>query len=53
MGRPKIGNKRKSISITIDKEINNILEKYCEELKLNKSQYIEFLIKKEKNKKPE
>ena len=45
MARPKTENKRKSIGITIDIELNKKLEKYLEEKRLNKSEYIEFLIK--------
>jgi metal-responsive CopG/Arc/MetJ family transcriptional regulator len=40
--------KKKSIGITIDKELNEKLEKYLKEKKLSKSEYIEFLIKKDK-----
>ena len=45
MGRPKIEKKRKSISLSIDIELNGKLDKYLEEKKLSKSEYIEFLIK--------
>jgi len=46
MVRPKSESKKKSIGITIDKELNEKLEKYLQEKKLSKSEYIEFLIKK-------
>jgi len=36
---------KKSIGISIDKDLNNKLEKYLKEIKLSKSEYIEFLIK--------
>jgi len=48
MSRTKSESKKKSIGITIDKELNKKLEKYLEEKKLSKSEYIEFLIKKDK-----
>ena len=50
MGRPKIKNKKKSLSISILIEIDELLNKLCEEKNVNKSKYIEYLIKKEINK---
>jgi len=47
MARPTIENKKKSLSISINTELDEILEKICEEKNINKSQYIEHLIKKE------
>lgn len=47
IGRPKVKNKKMSISLTIDKDLNEKLEKYLEEKKLSKSEYIEFLIRKD------
>lgn len=47
MGRPRIEKKRKSIGITIDKDLNEKLEKYLKEKKITKSEYIEFLIRKD------
>jgi hypothetical protein len=47
MGRPKITNKKKSLSISVNIELDEILNKICEEKKVNKSKYIEYLIKKE------
>lgn len=47
MGRPKIKEKRKSLSLSINIEIDELLEKICEKKGVNKSKYIEFLIKKE------
>jgi len=48
MSRPKTEKKKKSISLSIDIELNNELEKYLEKQKLSKSEYIEYLIKKDK-----
>ena len=41
---------KKSIGITIDIEINKQLDKYLEEIKMNKSKYIEYLIEKDMKK---
>ena len=41
-----MSKKKKSIGITINDELNEKLEKYLKEHKLSKSEYIEFLIKK-------
>jgi hypothetical protein len=49
MGRPKLKEKKVSISITINEELNKKLEKFLEEKKLSKSEYIEYLIKKDKS----
>ena len=46
MGRPKIENKKVSISVTINEKLNEKLDKFLEEKKLSKSEYIEYLIKK-------
>jgi len=53
MSRPKKEekDKKRTMSITINKELNEILEKFAEENGLSKSEYIEYLIKKDKNKK--
>ena len=48
MPTQKSTSKKKSIGITIDKELNEKLEKYLEEKKLSKSEYIEFLIRKDR-----
>jgi hypothetical protein len=53
MGRPKLEKKKKSISLSIDKDININLEKYLKEKKISKSEYIEYLIKQDKKQKPE
>ena len=50
MGRPKIENHKKSISLSINKELDEILDKLLEEKGVSKSKYIEYLIRKEKNK---
>ena len=47
MGRPKIKDKKKNLSISINIELNEILDKICESKNINKSKYIEYLIKKE------
>ena len=47
MGRPKITNKKESLSISVNIELDNILDKICKEKNVNKSKYIEYLIKKE------
>ena len=50
MGRPKITEKKKNLSISINEELDKILSEICESKKINKSKYIEYLIKKEMNK---
>lgn len=49
MTRPKIENKKKSLSVSINIELDEILNKMCEDKNINKSKYIEYLIKKEMN----
>lgn len=46
MGRPKLKDKKVSISVTINELLNEKLDKFLEEKKMSKSEYIEFLIKK-------
>ena len=56
MGRPKIKDKKVVMSITINDKVNEILDKHLEEKKLSKSEYVEYLIKKDmdiKDDKPE
>lgn len=48
MVRPKIENKKKTLSVSINIELDEILEQICKEKNINKSQYIEYLIKKDK-----
>ena len=47
IGRPKIKNKKQNISLTINKELMTIFNKFVEEKKITKSEYIEYLLKKE------
>jgi hypothetical protein len=49
MVRPKIKDKKITMSLTINELLNEKLNKYLEEKKLSKSEYIENLIKKDKN----
>lgn len=51
IGRPKIKNKKENISLTINKEVDDALTKFLEDKDLTKSQYVEYLIKKDMNKK--
>ena len=50
MARPIIKNKKKNLSISINIELDDILNNICEDKKINKSKYIEHLIKKNMNK---
>lgn len=53
MGRPTITDKKKTLSLSINIELDELLDKVCEEKNINKSKYIEYLIKKDiDNKKP-
>jgi predicted DNA-binding protein len=47
MGRPKVTKQKKNLSLSINAELDNLLDKLCEERGVNKSKYIEYLIKKE------
>jgi len=47
MGRPKIKDKKVVMSITINELLNEKLDKYIGEKKLSKSEYVEYLIKKD------
>jgi metal-responsive CopG/Arc/MetJ family transcriptional regulator len=49
MSRPKLKeeSKRKSISLTINNELEDLLNKICQEKEISKSKYIEHLLKKE------
>jgi len=51
MARPTIENKKKTLSVSINIELDKILDKICQEKNINKSKYIEYLIKKEMEKK--
>lgn len=47
MGRPTITDKKKTLSLSINIELDELLDKVCEEKNINKSKYIEYLIKKD------
>lgn len=47
-GRPKIEDKKEKISITINAELAELLEKVATEKGVSVSKYIEYLIKKDK-----
>jgi len=47
IGRPKIKNKKKNISLTINKEIIFILDNYLKDKNITKSEYVEYLLNKE------
>jgi len=47
MSRPKIKNKKKSISLSINIEIDDILTELVKNKNITKSEYLEYLIKKE------
>ena len=46
MGRPKTTNNRKSLSISINIELDELLNDICKDKNVSKSKYIEYLIKK-------
>ena len=50
MGRPKTINPKKKLSISVNIELDAILNKICQEKNINKSKYIQYLIKKEMDK---
>jgi len=50
MARPKIENKKIQVNLTINENLCNDLDKYLEQIKLSRSEYIEYLIKKDKKK---
>jgi hypothetical protein len=52
MARPKKEDKdkKRTMSITVNKDLNEVLEKFAEENGLSKSEYIEYLIKKDQKK---
>jgi metal-responsive CopG/Arc/MetJ family transcriptional regulator len=55
MARQKLDeeDKRKNFSITMDEKLNELLEKYLTEKGVNKSKYIESLVKKDMTEKGE
>ena len=50
MARPKIKNKKKNISLSINIEIDDILTELVKNKNITKSEYLEHLIKKERKK---
>lgn len=50
IGRPKIKDKKKNISLSINIELDEIFENFVKEKKITKSEYVEYLIKKEMSK---
>jgi len=50
IGRPKIKNKKKSISLSINIELDEIFENFVKDKKITKSEYVEYLLQKEMNK---
>ena len=50
IGRPKVKNKKQNISLSINTEIDDILTEYLKDKDLTKSQYVEYLIKKDQQK---
>jgi len=50
IGRPKIKDKKKNLSLSLNIELVKILDKYLEDKNINKSKYVEYLIKKDMNK---
>lgn len=50
MGRPKTTEHKRTLSVSINIELDELLDKLCQEKNINKSKYIEHLIKKEINK---
>lgn len=47
MARPKVKNKKKNISLSINGELDDMLDKFVKEQGITKSEYIEYLIRKE------
>lgn len=47
MVRPKIEKHKRGLSVSINTELDDIVVKLCEDKNINKSKYIEHLIKKE------
>ena len=46
-GRPKSKNPKKQLNLTINEELNVALTEFTEDNGLSKSEYIEYLIKKD------
>lgn len=47
IGRPKVKNKKENLSLSINTEIDNALTEFLKDKDLNKSQYVEYLIRKD------
>jgi hypothetical protein len=47
IGRPKVKNKKKNISLTIDIDLDDTLTDFLKDKNLSKSQYLQYLIKKD------
>ena len=45
IGRPKIKNKKKNTSLSINIELDDALTEFLKDKDLTKSQYVEYLIK--------
>ena len=45
IGRPKIKNKKKNTSLSINMELDDVLTEFLKDKDLTKSQYVEYLIK--------
>ena len=50
IGRPKVKNKKENISLSINTQIDNMLTEYLKDKDMTKSQYVEYLIKKDQQK---
>ena len=50
IGRPKIKNKKKNISLSINIELDKFFSDFVKEKKVTKSEYVEYLLKKEMSK---
>ena len=50
IGRPKSKNRKKNTSLSIKIELDDILNEYLKDKSVTKSQYVEYLIKKEMEK---
>ena len=40
-------NKKKKFSVSIDDELNSVLEEHLDEIGVNRSKYIEYLVRKD------
>jgi len=47
IGRPKIKNKKKNTSLSINIELDDVLNDFLKDKNMTKSQYVEYLIKKD------